>query len=172
MQRRARLQSTLVGAFMVMAATFSSAAHADWHGYHGTSTGGNYYESPYSNWFSGGHLWSYLWNGTHWASAIQLRYPSTAWTSVYGNDDGTDYGVASCGGYAVAGIYGREGQYVRALGLICGDGTHLPEAGTEDTLYGEYFEDTCAPNEYVTQIRGRAGSWMDQIAIRCEQYIR
>lgn len=166
MQRRARLQSTLVGAFMVMAATFSSAAHADWHGYHGTSSGGNSYESPYSNWFTGGHLWSS--NG--YASAIQLRYPSTTWTSVYGNDDDTDYGVASCGGYAVRGIYGSEGTYVRALGLICGDGSRVPSppAGTNDE---QYFEDTCEPDEYVTQIKGFAGSWMDKIAIRCERLI-
>lgn len=166
MQRRARLQSTLVGAFMVMAATFSSAAHADWHAYHGTSTGGDYYQTPYSNWFRGANLWS--WGGAY-ASAIQLRYPSGEWTSVYGNAD-TYAGEASCGYGAVRGIYGRADAYVNALGLICADGSLVPSTPAGGSG-GTYFEDRCAADEYVTQVRLRTGSWIDRIAIRCEPYI-
>ncbi len=179
MQRRARSRATLVGALIILAATFSATAHAEgWHdpahGYalHGYSGGGSAFGihpgdgGPYD----GARLWAGIYFDSIQFSTGSNTHP---WTDVYGSGNGDDHGVSGCatgnnsGGFVV-GIWGHAGYYVDALGIICDDGTHhelyRAEAGGSG---GEYFSDKCAPGEVVLEFKGRAGSWMDNFQIYC-----
>jgi len=98
--------------------------------------------------------------------------------SLHGSAVGDPFALTCKDDELVVGLWGLEGTVVNALGLICakmkGNGTlgaseERPAiGGTTGTLF--YSE--CPKNQAVIELRGRAGTGLDRIGVRCARVRR
>lgn len=94
-------------------------------------------------------------------------------TGTAGGSGGTSYSLSCGSDKALVGIKGKAGSLVDSVEGFCaqinddGSWQGTVQAGFAGGSGGTNFSLYCAPGQAVTGIRGRAGSYVDQLQIRC-----
>lgn len=119
-----------------------------------------------------------------WASRTQLmcrtvNYANTEFTSsavgttVRGGDNGTAMSsLCSTGAMTGVDVYGSLGTYINAYKTRCnsvfaGEPANPTTAPISGPSFGNVVASNCPLGEYVIGIRGRSGSWLDQLGVVC-----
>lgn len=110
-------------------------------------------------------------------TATSIAFAAVEYTGSAGGKGGTEY-MLDCGTYfhgTLVGIKGRAGSWVDSVQGVCVqinyDGTWNGSTwvtGIAGGSGGTSYNLTCAPNYVVAAIKGRAGSYIDQLGIYCQ----
>ncbi|MRG92927.1 hypothetical protein [Polyangium spumosum] len=90
-----------------------------------------------------------------------------------GASTGDPYALTCADDELVVGLRGRSDGTIGALGLVCarmldnGMFTSRDERPMIGAMTGETFSSDCPQNEAVMAVRGRAGTTLDRIGVRC-----
>ncbi|MDC0748820.1 hypothetical protein [Polyangium mundeleinium] len=108
---------------------------------------------------------------------FQITYTIDAATPLLldlrGSSTGDPYALTCAQNELVVGLRGRSDTTVGALGLICarmqenGTFTQHDERPMIGGTTGEAFSSECPQSEAVIAVRGRAGTTLDRIGVRC-----
>ena len=103
----------------------------------------------------------------------------------YGGSGGSPFEGGCTGGTMINGIHGNSGSVIDGLGIVCstyvdvmdGEATErLPSeadwGGFADGLGQQFWTDVCPPGYVGTGIKGRVGTVIDSISLRCSKVER
>ncbi|TAK55032.1 MAG: hypothetical protein EPO25_05115 [Gammaproteobacteria bacterium] len=109
-------------------------------------------------------------------SLLAVPAPTLAvdYTSTAGGGGGTSYSVGCGANQALVGVKGYAGSYIDGLQGICAqisyDGSWLGtavETSFAGKSTGRSFSLVCPAGHAVSGVKGRAGSYIDQLKVRC-----
>lgn len=88
----------------------------------------------------------------------------------YGGGGGTVHTLACDSGFAVAGIFGRDGWYLDRLGISCVSKEYPSlsyEISSVGGTGGTPYSYSCADGDYAKGIFGSSGSLVDTLGLKC-----